>query len=143
MNQLRPNLTHLARVLLVLIFLINGFGIVTPAMATHDMVQRGVPSHLAGLLCIAGRIVDVVAGFGLIFGVYRRLCALALIALLISATLIAHTFWSAPSALYQIQLVNFFKNISLLGGLLFIACHQSKPEEATDRASTATDRVPC
>ena len=53
MNQLRPYLTHLARVLLMLIFLINGFGIVTPAMAIHDMVQRGVPSHLAGLLCIA------------------------------------------------------------------------------------------
>ena len=64
----------------------------------------------------------------MIFGVYRRLCALALIALLISATLIAHPFWSAPAALYQIQLVNFFKNISILGGLLFIACHNSLRE---------------
>jgi putative oxidoreductase len=121
MNQIRTYLLQLGRVLLVFVFLINGFGIVSPAMAIHEMTAKGIPVHLALLLSIAARIIDVVAGLCLILGIWRRFCALALIGFLIPATLIAHAFWSAPNAIFQIQLINFFKNLAIMGGLLLIA----------------------
>jgi hypothetical protein len=37
------------------------------------------------------------------------------------ATLLAHSFWTAPSQLFQVQLINFLKNLSMIGGLLFVA----------------------
>ena len=125
MNQTRSYLIFVARVLIASVFLINGFGIVSPAMAIHDMVEKGIAPHLAELLCIAGRIIDILCGVGFIAGTYQRVCTLGLILFLIPATLIAHSFWSAPSSIYHIQLVNFFKNLSIVGGLLLVACNKS------------------
>jgi putative oxidoreductase len=45
---------------------------------------------------------------------------LALVGFLIPATIIAHGFWSAPSEVYGAQLVNFLKNLSMIGGLLAV-----------------------
>jgi putative oxidoreductase len=126
MNQIRTNANVLARVLIVVIFLINGFGIVDPSFAVHEMVLGGIPVNIAQFLGLAGRIVQIVAGLGLAVGVYRRTCALALIAFLIPATLIAHSFWMAPSQLFQLQLINFLKNLSMIGGLLFVASESSQ-----------------
>ena len=121
MAQIRPYFLQLGRVLLVFVFLINGLGIVSPVMAIHEMTEKGIPAHLALLLSIAARVIDVVAGLGLVAGICRRFCALALIGFLIPATWIAHSFWSAPDAIFQIQLINFFKNLAIMGGLLLIA----------------------
>jgi len=122
MNHTRPYLFFAARVLIALVFLINGVGIVSPSMAVHDMVVKGIPEHLAILLSLAGRIIDIVCGLGFVAGIYPRLCAIGLILFLIPATLIAHAIWSAPSPIFQVQLINFFKNVSILGGLLMVAC---------------------
>lgn len=110
-----------ARVLMAIVFLINGFGIVDQSVAIHEMIARGVPVHLAPEISMAGRIIEILAGAGLALGLRPRLCAAALIAFLIPATLIGHPFWIAPSQLYQVQLVNFLKNLAIVGGLLFVA----------------------
>jgi len=122
MNHTRPYLFFAARVLIALVFLINGVGIVSPSMAVHDMVVKGIPEHLAILLSLAGRIIDIVCGLGFVAGIYPRLCAIGLILFLIPATLIAHAVWSVPSPIFQVQLINFFKNVSIVGGLLMVAC---------------------
>jgi putative oxidoreductase len=121
MNRIRPSAAILARILIVAIFLASGIGIVDPAFATHEMIMRGVPANVAPLLVLGGRAVQILAGLGLAFGRYRRICAVGLILFLIPATLIAHSFWLTPTQLFQIQLVNFLKNLSMIGGLLFIA----------------------
>ncbi|MFT4111347.1 DoxX family protein [Silvibacterium sp.] len=122
MHKTRPYLFFAARLLIALVFLINGIGIVSPAMAVHDMVVKGIPEHTAILLSLAGRVIDVLCGVGFVAGIYPRVCAIGLILFLIPATLIAHAVWSAPSPMYQVQLINFFKNVSIVGGLLMVAC---------------------
>lgn len=126
MNRIQPYVTLLARVLIVIIFLINGLGIVDQSVAVHEMILKGVPANLALLFSLAARALQIVAGIGLAVGLYKRICAVALIAFLIPATLIAHSFWMAPSQLFQMQLVNFLKNLSMIGGLLFIASMNSQ-----------------
>lgn len=130
MNRIRPFLAVLARIFLVAIFLVNGLGIVDPSFAAHEMVARGIPAHLASLFVLAGRAVQIVAGLALALGRYRIVSAVALILFLIPATLIAHSFWTAPSQLFQVQLVNFLKNLSMIGGLLFIASMSSETYKA-------------
>ena len=126
MNRIRPSVAILARLLIVAIFLANGFGIVDQSFPVHEMIARGIPAHIALSLVVLGRAIQIVAGVGLALGRYPRISALALIVFLIPATLVAHSFWAAPSQLVQIQLVNFLKNLSMIGGLLFIASMSSE-----------------
>jgi putative oxidoreductase len=132
MNQLSSFTTVPARVLVALIFLINGFGIIDQSFAVHEMIARGIPAKLAPVFSMAGRLVEILAGAGLVFGLYRDICALALIAFMIPATLLAHSFWLESGQLFQLQLVNFLKNVAIIGGLLFIASgsSHSKTEKA-------------
>ena len=127
MNRIRPSIVIFARFLMVAIFLANGFGVVDQSFPVHEMVARGVPLPLAMVLTGVGRAIQIVAGLGLALGEYRRISAAALILFLIPATLIAHPFWIAPSQLVQVQLVNFLKNLSMMGGLLFIAAVSTDP----------------
>jgi hypothetical protein len=54
--------------------------------------------------------------------------ALALFAFLMTATLVSHSFWlSAGTPAFMGQLINFSKNLAILGGLLFVASAQSQP----------------
>jgi putative oxidoreductase len=126
MNTINGYLRGFARILLALIFLINGFGIIDPSVSIHDMVAGGIPAQLAPALSMGGRILEIVAGVGLALGLYPGICAAALIAFLIPATLIGHPFWIAPSQLFQVQLINFLKNLSTIGGLLLIASMRSQ-----------------
>jgi uncharacterized membrane protein YphA (DoxX/SURF4 family) len=50
---------------------------------------------------------------------------------MIPATLMAHSIWLESGKLFQ-QLVNFLKNLAMIGGLLFIASvsSHSKTEKA-------------
>jgi hypothetical protein len=61
--------------------------------------MRGVPAHLAPLLIMARRAIQIFAGLGLVFGQHRRMCAVALILFVVPAALIAHSFWRALSQL--------------------------------------------
>ena len=73
-------------------------------------------------MMLAARALERAAGFGLALGVLPRLMALALFAFLVPATFISHSFWlAAGTPAFQGQLINFSKNLAILGGLLFIA----------------------
>jgi putative oxidoreductase len=93
MNQIRPFVTLFARILIVAVFLMNGFGILDQSVAVHEMIARGVSPNLATLFGLAGRAVEIFAGIGLALGLFPEICAAGLIAFLIPATLIAHPFW--------------------------------------------------
>jgi putative oxidoreductase len=80
-------------------------------------------------MMFAGRAVELLAGLGLIWGVFPRLAASALFAFLVPATLVSHSFWlSAGTPAFMGQLINFSKNMAIWGGLLFIAGSGRQPE---------------
>lgn len=66
--------------------------------------------------------VQVVAGVLLGVGVFPRPSALAIAATLVPTTLAGHRFWEAEDAAERAQQrIQFFKNLSMLGGLLITA----------------------
>jgi putative oxidoreductase len=116
------------RVLVAAIFMLNALDIIGQTLAAHEMAAHGAPAALIPLLIMAARALQLIAGLGLILGIYPRLSAVALLLFLIPATLMAHDFWQAiGTPLYQVQLINFFKNVCMGGGLIFILATKSQP----------------
>ena len=128
MNSLERYVLAISRVLVAMIFLLNGLGIISQAAAAKDLVARGAPAAVVPFLMVFARSLEVVAGFGLAFGIYPRLAAVALLAFLFPATLAGHDFWQAAgTASFTPQLLNFLKNTAMVGGLLFIAATKFQP----------------
>ena len=118
-----------ARVLVSMVFFLNGLNIVGQSLAAHEMAAHGVPVSLIPTLIMGARALQLVAGTGLVLGIYPRVSSVALLLFLIPATLMAYAFWqvASTSPLYVVQLINFFKNICMAGGLVFIAAAKDKP----------------
>lgn len=128
MTQIDITAMMIARILVSAIFLLNAVGIIDQAVPAREMLERGVPAALVPLLMLAGRILELVAGVALAVGVVPQLAALALLAFILSATFISHAFWlSAGKPNFQSQMVNFFKNVTTCGALLFIAAVRDQP----------------
>jgi uncharacterized membrane protein YphA (DoxX/SURF4 family) len=106
------------RVLFAAIFILSSFANFSPA-SIQAAAQRGLP--LPQLLVPMAGVMSLVGGLSVLFGYQARLGALLLILFLIPVTLMMHNFWTVRDPMMvQIQLINFFKNLSMLGGALFV-----------------------
>ena len=128
MNSFQRYALVVARVLVAMIFMMCALNIIGQTLAEHEMAAHGVPASLIPALIMAARALQLIAGMGLILGIYPRISAFALLLFLIPATLMAHEFWLAiGTSLYTVQLINFFKNVCMAGGLIFIIATRSQP----------------
>jgi putative oxidoreductase len=59
--------------------------------------------------------------------VSARWAAAAMFVFTAAAALIFHNFWAVPADQAQNQMIHFMKNISILGGLLYVVVHGSGP----------------
>jgi putative oxidoreductase len=127
-----------ARVLISIVFFLNGLNIIGQALAAHEMAAHGVPISLIPALIMGARALQLIAGTGLVLGIYPRVFSLALLLFPIPATLMAHAFWlvAGTSPLYMVQLINFFKNVCMAGGLVFIAAAKDQPVLLPARLTT-------
>ena len=109
------------RILLVLVFILSGYGKIAGWDGTLGfMTSKGIP--LTGLLLALAIAVELGGGLLIALGLYARWAALAILLFLIPVTLIFHPFWSDPS-----QMNAFMKNIAIMGGMLYIMTYGSGP----------------
>lgn len=128
MNSTQRYILASSRALAAMIFLLNGLGIISQALAAKELIEHGAPAGLVPFLMLSARALEVVAGLGLAFGIYPQPAAVALLAFLIPTTIVAHAFWQvAGTASFTVQLLNFSKNTAMAGGLLLIGATQSQP----------------
>ena len=128
MERVSVNAAIVARMLVSMVFILNALGIIDQSIPAKEMAERGAPEALVPLLMFCGRSLELIAGLALGFGVLPRLAALALLAFLIPATLVSHSFWlSAGTPAFMGQLINFSKNVAICGGLLFIGATAEQP----------------
>jgi putative oxidoreductase len=109
-----------ARIAIAVLFIPSGFSKLMnlPGFIT-SMDGRGVP--LAPVLAPLGAAIEFLGGLALLLGVQVRLAALLLVLFTAAATLISHRFWEFQDAARRLQETNFFKNLAIIGGLLFAA----------------------
>ncbi|MGI8417004.1 MAG: DoxX family protein [Nakamurella sp.] len=120
----------LARPMLASMFVIGGLDSLrhpdTKAPAAEKVV-RGLTEKLPGIsdtahVVRANGAVQVGAGGLLALGKLPRLSALALAGSLVPTTLAGHSFWAETDPQKRsMQRIQFFKNLSMLGGLLLAA----------------------
>jgi len=114
------------RVLLSLIFLISGSGMIANFSGTAGwMASKGLP--MTEVLLAVSIAIKIGASIMLITGYMARLGAAALFLWMIPVTFIFHNFWAVPAAEQQLQMLMFFKNLGLMGGMLLIMANGSGP----------------
>ncbi len=101
----------------------------------------GVPMPQIAVL-VAGLLLAV-AGLTLILGIYPDVGIAALVLFIVPVTVMMHAFWSDHDpATRQMDLVNFGKNVALLGsGLMFAAVPRPWPY-SLERRSHLPVKVP-
>ena len=106
----------LGRLLIAAIFLMSGIAKLTdtPGTVAH-MVKMGIP--YADTLALVAGAAEILGAASLIFGLATRAGALGLILFMIPTTLIFHAFWNYQGAEQLPQMVNFMKNMAIIGGL--------------------------
>lgn len=110
----------LGRILMSTIFIISACAKIMEWSTTVRMMHMvGIPA--APVMLAIAVIIELVGGLAILFGVYARVSALIMLLYLIPVTLIMHSFWSVGALQMSIQLVNFLKNLAIMGGLSFLA----------------------
>lgn len=120
MNQAIRDVSRLlGRILLSVIFLWSGFGKITGFAGTAGyMASKGLP--MVEVLLALSIVIEIGGALMIILGWKARLAAAALFLWMIPVTLMFHNFWAMPPDQVQMQMINFFKNLAIMGGLLMV-----------------------
>jgi putative oxidoreductase len=124
----------IGRVLLSAIFLMSGVHKITAwsdtaeRMSSEGMVM--VPVWLA-----AAMLCEICGGLSILLGWWTRVGATVLILFLIPTTVIFHDFWTYEGAQQQMQMINFMKNLAILGGLFVLLAAGGGPWSIDGQAS--------
>jgi len=126
MNALKQYGPVAGRILLAAIFIFAGFGKITGLQGTAGYIaSKGLP--VPTLLAIGAAIVELGGGILLAIGFKTRWAAAAIAVFTFIAALIFHNFWGVSAAEAQNQMIHFMKNISIVGGLLYVIVYGSGP----------------
>jgi putative oxidoreductase len=118
----RPTTALIGRILIAAIFLMSGIAKLTdPSGTAVHMEGAGIPS--AHALAIVAGIAEVAGGLSILFGFLARIGALGLIVFMILTTLLIHHFWDLGAPERLTQMVQFMKNLAIVGGLSLLVAY--------------------
>ena len=114
------------RILMGIIFLKSGIGKIGGFAGTAGyMASKGLP--MVEVLLVITIIIEIGASVMLIVGWKARLGAAALFLWMIPVTLLFHNFWAVPADQQYVQSIMFFKNLAMMGGMLYVMAFGSGP----------------
>jgi putative oxidoreductase len=115
-----------ARILLAQLFIVSGFGKITAFGKTAAYMASGrLP--MPEVLLVLTIAVEFGGDILLVLGWQARWVAAAICVFTLLATLVFHQFWSAEAAQANSQLNNFMKNLSIMGGMLYVMVYGPGP----------------
>jgi putative oxidoreductase len=114
-----------SRILFSVIFLISASGHFDPNTIAFA-ASKGVP--LASITVPLAGIIEAAGALSIMIGFKARYGALLIIIFLIPVTIAFHDFWNVADPMARnLDMTSFLKNISMLGGALFITYFGSGP----------------
>lgn len=117
-NQ-RNEIILLARILLMILFIISGWGKLTnfDGTATY-MSSLGVPMPMvaAGIAVV----MEFFVAIAIVVGFYTRPLAFLYVLFVLGTALIGHHFWTMVDPERAANMTQYFKNLSIMGGLLLL-----------------------
>ncbi len=110
----------IARILLMTLFLLFGFKKLFGFSGTEAyMAQVGAPAPLLSALIAV--FMEVFVGLAILFGFATRPLAIIMLLYTLGTGLIGHHYWTMTGMDQFEAMINFYKNISIMGGLLLLS----------------------
>jgi putative oxidoreductase len=123
----------IGRILMCPLFLASGYGKATRFDATVAYItSAGMP--MPTVAAIIAIVVEILGPLCLIFGFKVRIVAWIMALYSVAAACYFHKFWAVPPEQYAGQFNNFFKNVAIAGGLLYIAAFGAGPNSIDQRS---------
>ena len=121
----------LARILLVVLFVLFGWSKLTHFSGTVGyMASEGLP--LPTLVAAVVVFMEFLVGLAIALGFCTRPLAFLLALYTLGTALIGHPYWAMEGADRMANMINFYKNISIVGGLLLL-CVSGPGKYSIDR----------
>jgi putative oxidoreductase len=139
MGVIQSFVAFLGRALLSLIFISSSIHMLLDWQGTMQFFHQALSDHLTmsvgsdwmqrlsewGLdnafpLLLAGCLFALLGGVMVFLGIWVRIGALLLAIFLLSVTPLFHNFWDLQDPDRQMQMINFMKNLSIFGGVVFL-----------------------
>ncbi|WP_286783309.1 DoxX family protein [Leclercia sp. UBA1284] len=119
-GQSRPLLLLIARIAIVLLFIIFGL----PKMTGFDgtvqyMAKLGAPMPM--LAAIIAVVMEIPAAILIVLGFFTRPIALLFVFYTLGTAVIGHPYWEMSGDAIMPNMINFYKNISIAGAFLLLA----------------------
>jgi putative oxidoreductase len=121
----------LGRLLVGALFVPSGFGKLTgiggPGLNAFAGVLggKGLPVPLAWAVVAA--LIEFFAGLAVVLGLWTRAAAFLMVLFTIAAALLSHNYWTMADAARAAQFIQFWKNMAIVGGFLFLFVHGAGP----------------
>jgi putative oxidoreductase len=109
-------LTLFGRVLLGLIFLVSAMNKIADPQGTQQYMMTMGMTWMTALFYIGAVVIELAGPLALLLGYRARGGGWLLLLFMVPTTLIFHTNFADPN-----QMIHFLKNLSIMGGLLYVA----------------------
>ncbi|MBS0456015.1 MAG: DoxX family protein [Proteobacteria bacterium] len=115
----RDGLILLARVLLMVLYVVGGWQKLWGFSGTIAyMASTGLPLPVVVAAIVV--VIELCVGIALMVGLWTRPLALLMAVYTLGTAFIGHHYWTMTGAAYGANFINFYKNISIVGGLLLL-----------------------
>lgn len=119
LQQQRNEIILLARVLLMILFLISGWSKLTGFSGTVAYLgSLGAPLPMVAASIAV--LMEVGAAILLVIGFYTRPVAFFYALFVLGTALIGHHYWTMVDPERAANMTQFYKNLSIMGGLLLL-----------------------
>jgi len=109
----------LARILLMTLFLITGWQKITNFSGTAKYMAS-LKAPMPEVSTVVAIIMEFGVGIALVLGIFTRPLALLFFLFTFATALMGHRYWTLQGAERHENLLNFYKNLSIMGGLLLL-----------------------
>jgi len=116
----RNEVILIARMLLMVLFVTSGWAKLTHFAGTVAyMATEGVP--LPAVAAGIAVFMEFFVGLALVAGFFTRPLALLFTFFVLGTALIGHHYWTMTDAARATNLIQFYKNMGIIGGLLLLS----------------------
>lgn len=119
-ESLKDGTILLSRILLMILFLIFGWMKLTNFGATITAME-GYGTPLPYVAALVSVVVEFIFGIAIVLGAFTRPLAIIYAVYVLGTALIGHPFWKMTGPEMLGNEINFFKNISIIAGLLLLS----------------------
>jgi|SRR5690606_15927617 putative oxidoreductase len=119
LDNLRNEIILLARILLMILFIMSGWSKLLGFGGTVAYLESlGTPAPM--LAAAIAVLMEFFVAIAIILGFYTRPLAFLFALFVLGTALIGHDFWNMTDPQRAANMTQFFKNISIMGGLLLL-----------------------